>query len=171
MYNPQLDTFICVADNSSFNKAAEKLFVSSAAVIKQINALEAHLNIQLLNRTKHGVTLTPAGSVLYRHAKGIIEQSANAVAEARKFMNDADTTFCVGTSILNPCKPFMDVWYRVSDRIPEYKLHIVPFEDDHTEILTEIESLGEKFDSLVAACDSKEWLSCCNFLKLSEYKQ
>ena len=39
MYNAQLDTFICIADNGSFNKAAEKLFISSTAVIKQINAL------------------------------------------------------------------------------------------------------------------------------------
>lgn len=171
MYNSQLDTFICVADNGSFNKAAEKLFISSTAVIKQINALEAHLDMKLLNRTNHGITLTPAGSVLYRRAKNIIEYSANAVAEARQAMNVIDTTFCVGTSMLNPCKPFMDVWYRVSDRFPEYKLHIVPFEDDHTGILTEIESLGEKFDFLVAACDSKEWLSRCNFLKLGEYKQ
>lgn len=171
MYNSQLDTFICIADNGSFNKAAEKMFISSTAVIKQINALETHLDIKLLNRTNHGITLTPAGSILYRHAKNIIEYSANAIAEARKSMNVSNTTFCVGTSILNPCKPFMDVWYRISDRFPEYKLHIVPFEDDHTGILTEIESLGGKFDFLVAACDSKEWLSRCNFLKLGEYKQ
>ncbi|MBD5111563.1 MAG: LysR family transcriptional regulator [Ruminococcaceae bacterium] len=171
MYNSQLDTFICIADNGSFNKAAEKLFISSTAVIKQINALETHLDIKLLNRTNHGITLTPAGSILYRHAKNIIEYSANAIAEARKSMNVSNTTFCVGTSILNLCKPFMDVWYRISDRFPEYKLHIVPFEDDHTGILTEIESLGGKFDFLVAACDSKEWLSRCNFLKLGEYKQ
>ncbi|MDE7398368.1 MAG: LysR family transcriptional regulator [Oscillospiraceae bacterium] len=171
MYNSQLDTFICIADNGSFNKSAEKLFISSTAVIKQINALEAHLDIKLLNRTNHGITLTPAGSVLYRHAKNIIKYSASAVAEARQAMNISNTTFCVGTSILNPCKPFMDVWYRISDRFPEYKLHIVPFEDDHTGILTEIESLGGKFDFLVAACDSKEWLSRCNFLKLGEYKQ
>lgn len=170
MYNSLLDTFICAADNGSFNKAAEKLFISSTAVIKQINTLEAHLDIKLLNRTNHGITLTSAGSVIYRHAKKIIEYSANAAAEARKAMNAADMTFCVGTSILNPCKPFMDVWYRISDRFPGYKLHIVPFEDCHTEILTEIESLGEKFDFLVAACDSKEWLSRCNFLKLGEYK-
>ena len=171
MYNSQLDTFICTADNGSFNKAAEKLFISSTAVIKQINALEAHLDIKLLNRTNHGITLTPAGSVLYRHAKNIIEYSDNAVTEARKAMKSIDTTFCIGTSMLNPCKPFMDIWYRVSDRFPEYKLHIVPFEDDHTGILTEIEALGEKFDFLVAACDSKEWLSRCKFLKLGEYKQ
>lgn len=171
MYHSQLNTFICTADNGSFNKAAERLFISSTAVIKQINALEQHLNLQLFRRTNHGVTLTPAGSVLYRHAKAIIEYSTRAVAEAREAMNVSGTTFCVGTSILNPCKPFMDVWYRVSDRFPGYKLHIVPFEDDHDGILTEIEALGEKFDFLVAACDSKEWLSRCNFLKLGSYKQ
>lgn len=171
MYNSQLDTFICIADNGSFNKAAEKLFISSTAVIKQINALEARLDMKLLSRSNHGVTLTPAGSVLYRHAKNIIEYSANAVAEAKKVMKTVDTTFCVGTSMLNPCKHFMDVWDRISGRFPEYRLHIVPFEDDHTGILTEIEALGEKFDFLVAACDSKEWLSRCNFLKLGEYKQ
>lgn len=64
MYNSQLDTFICIADNGSFNKLAEKLFVSSTAVIKQINALEQHLNVKLFNRINHGITLTPAGSVL-----------------------------------------------------------------------------------------------------------
>ena len=28
MYNPQLDTFLCVAEYGSFNKAAEKLYIS-----------------------------------------------------------------------------------------------------------------------------------------------
>lgn len=28
MYNPQLETFLCVAECGSFNKAAEKLFIS-----------------------------------------------------------------------------------------------------------------------------------------------
>ena len=40
MYNPQLETFLCVAECGSFNKAAEKLFISPPAVIKQINLLE-----------------------------------------------------------------------------------------------------------------------------------
>ena len=35
MYNPQIKTFIVVADAGSFNKAAEQLFVSSTAIIKQ----------------------------------------------------------------------------------------------------------------------------------------
>lgn len=43
MYNPQLDTFLCVAESGSFNKAAEKLYISPPAVIKQINLLEESL--------------------------------------------------------------------------------------------------------------------------------
>ena len=33
MYNPQLDTFICVVEAGSFSKAAEELYISAPAVI------------------------------------------------------------------------------------------------------------------------------------------
>lgn len=83
----------------------------------------------------------------------------------------ADTTFCVGTSLLNPAKPFMDLWYRVNKDFPEYKLHLVPFEDNHEGILSEIGKLGEKFDFLIGVCDSKSWLSLCSFLPLGRYRK
>ena len=50
MYNHQLDTFIQVADAGSFSKAAEEMFISSTAVMKQINLLESSLEVQLFNR-------------------------------------------------------------------------------------------------------------------------
>ena len=40
MYNPQLETFLAVVESGSFNKAAERLYISPPAVIKQINLLE-----------------------------------------------------------------------------------------------------------------------------------
>lgn len=43
MYNPQLETFLCVVDSGSFSKAAERLYITPPAVIKQINALESNL--------------------------------------------------------------------------------------------------------------------------------
>lgn len=39
MYNPLLDTFIAVSDCGSFTKAAETLYISPTAVMKQMNAL------------------------------------------------------------------------------------------------------------------------------------
>lgn len=171
MYNPMLDTFIAVADLGSFTKAAEALYISPTAVMKQMNSLEAHLNLKLTERTASGAKLTPAGEMIYRDAKFIIDYSKKSVAAAYAAMHEADTTFCVGTSLLNPAKPFMDLWYRINSRFPDYKLHLVPFEDDHNGILSEIEKLGKKFDFLIGVCDSRIWLSLCSFLPLGRYRK
>ena len=64
----------------------------------------------------------------------------------------------------------MGLWYQVSENLPGFKLHIVPFEDDHQGILGEIAALGEKFDFLVGACDSRQWLDRCNFFPLGAYR-
>ena len=61
MYNPQLDTFICVVEAGSFSKAAEELYISAPAVIKQINSLENSLDLQLFERTHRGLIITEAG--------------------------------------------------------------------------------------------------------------
>ena len=52
MYNPQLDTFICVVEAGSFSKAAYKLYISPPAVIKQINSLENNLGVKKLSRER-----------------------------------------------------------------------------------------------------------------------
>ena len=171
MYNPLLDTFLAVADCGSFTKAADKLFITPTAVMKKMNVLEAHLNLKLIDRTPAGVDLTPAGKVIYRDAKFIMDYSKKSVAAANAATLDYDTTFCVGTSLLNPAKPFMDLWYKINQSFPDYKLHLVPFEDNHDGILSEIKKLGEKFDFLIGVCDSKAWLSICSFLPLGRYKK
>ncbi len=171
MYNPLLNTFLAVADCGSFTKAADKLFISPTAVMKQINLFEAHINLKLIERTPTGARLTPAGKVIYNEAKAIIDYSNRAIAKAKAETDNYNTTFCVGTSMLNPAKPFMDLWYNVNKDFPGYKLHLVPFEDNHEGILSEIKNLGEKFDFLIGVCDSKAWLSLCNFTPLGQYKK
>lgn len=112
MYNPLLTAFVCAADCGSFTKAAEKLYLSPTAVMKQINTLESHLQLQLISRTNQGIRLTAAGESIYADAKFLFDYSARAVRRARQRMSDYEKTFCVGTSILNPCKPFVDLWSR-----------------------------------------------------------
>lgn len=73
--------------------------------------------------------------------------------------------------MLNPAKPFMDLWYQVSQDFANYKLRLVPFEDNHEGILSEIMQLGTKFDFLVGVCDSRQWLDKCNMLPLGAYKK
>lgn len=169
MYNSLLDVLLCVADCGSFTKAAEKLYISPTAVMKQINALEQQLDLRLLTRTNHGVRLTASGESVYKDAKGMIAYSAQALERARRAAA-AQTVIRVGTSMLNPCKPFMDLWNRVNDRLPQFKIAIVPFEDDHAEILSVLDHIGATFDFLVGVCDSAAWMRRCSFYPLGEYR-
>lgn len=170
MYNHILDTFIAVADCGSFTKAARRLYISPTAVMKQINTLEEHLDMKLVERTPSGIRLTAAGSVIYQNSRFIIDYSQKTITNAKAALHAKDKTFFIGTSLLNPAKPFIDLWPHVNKYFSEYKLHLVTFEDNHKGILSEIEQLGKKFDFLIGVCDSKEWLRHCNFLELGRYK-
>ena len=86
MYNPQLDTFLCVVEAGSFSKAAEQLYISAPAVIKQINSLEASLGMKLFDRTHRGLVVTEAGQSIYNDAKYIIGYCKESVQRAKEAM-------------------------------------------------------------------------------------
>lgn len=130
MYNRTLDTFKVVADNHSFTKAAEILYISHTAVIKQINNLETHLGVKLFKRTNHGVTLTAAGQCLYDKTLEIMRFSEEAIQEIQNTHFASPTTLRVGSSQFYPCYAFMDIWDSISDLCPQYQLKIVPIKED-----------------------------------------
>ena len=102
MYNPQLETFLSVADSGSFNKAAEKLFISPPAVIKQINLLEEKLELQLFIRTHRGLILTKAGQSLYQDSKYMIQYCKDSVTRAKNAMQEGENLIRIGTSPMTP---------------------------------------------------------------------
>ncbi len=84
MYSRHLETFISVADSGSFSKAAEALYISSTAVIKQINLLEQELGLTLFERTHRGIELTKAGRSVYGDVKYLIRYSKDSITRAKK---------------------------------------------------------------------------------------
>lgn len=88
MYNPQLDTFICVVEAGSFSKAADKLYISPPAVIKQINSLEKNLGVQLFARTHRGLVVTAAGESLYQDAKYMVNYSKYEITPVEPYTSD-----------------------------------------------------------------------------------
>ena len=96
MYNPQLDTFIRVAEAGSFSKAAQESFITPTAVIKQMNLLESRLGLTLFHRSHQGLSLTRAGRSLlaaiscstlknqsHAPASPSVERSASSAWECR----------------------------------------------------------------------------------------
>lgn len=66
-----LETFIQVAELSSFTKAAERLGYSQSTISFQIKQLENELNAQLFERINHTVTLTERGKEILSYAHKI----------------------------------------------------------------------------------------------------
>ena len=56
----QLKVFSAVAENLSFTRAAERLFLTQSAVSHQIARLEREVGCSLLDRQGRAVVLTPA---------------------------------------------------------------------------------------------------------------
>jgi DNA-binding transcriptional LysR family regulator len=85
--------FVAVAEELSFTKAAERLFISQPALSKQIRQLETALRIRLLDRDRRTVTLTEAGAELLPRARRIVADWEDAERAATAA---AGTTLTVG---------------------------------------------------------------------------
>lgn len=169
MYNQQIKTFIQVADKGSLSKAAEDLFVTPASVMKQMNALEDRLDLKLLKRTNQGIELTDAGRYIYDAAKKIIVESEDAVQKAKAIEHRTLKTIRIGSSFLNPGKVLIDLWNKLSPDSTEYRFKIVPYDDDHDQIMSVVQSLGNKIDFMVGSFNSRQMLSISDFYELGRY--
>ena len=164
MYNHQLDTFIRTAELGSFGKASEALYISSTAVIQQINLLENLCGFRLFVRTNHGVKLTPAGKSLYEDAKTLIRFSEDALQKARLLAESSESTLRIGTSLLYKCRMLPDLWPKVNEIQPDLKFEIRPMKE-YENRTTVFSRLGLDFD-LFEGIYASAWKGSCRFLEL-----
>ena len=77
----QLEYFRAIADTGSINEAAKRLHMSQPPLSYQVKQLEEELGVQLLERTRKGVSLTEAGELLYARAENILQYAQSASIE------------------------------------------------------------------------------------------
>ena len=78
-----LHYFTVVAEELNITRAAERLNMSQPSLSSQIKGLEEELGVQLFIRGKRHLTMTEAGSLLYRRARQLLELSAQTRQEVR----------------------------------------------------------------------------------------
>jgi DNA-binding transcriptional LysR family regulator len=84
--NFRLKVFRAVAENMSFRKAGEKLYLSQPAVTLQIKALEDELSTSVFERSASGVKLTAAGKILLDYSERLsrlAEEAENKLANLK----------------------------------------------------------------------------------------
>lgn len=168
MYNPQLETFLCVAEAGSFNKAAERLYISPPAVIKQINLLEESLDLQLFVRTHRGLQLTEAGKSLQQDARYVIQYCKDSVTRARNAMQESTDVIRIGTSPMTPAQVLVELWPQLQQDCPTTKFQLVPFDNTLENAREILANLGQNIDVVAGVFDETMLnLRKCDGLEIS----
>jgi DNA-binding transcriptional LysR family regulator len=131
-----LKAFVTVVETGGFNRAADQLEASAAAVSRRVSGLEVALGVKLLHRTTRQIDLTEAGRQFYADVVNIIEsleQAEEKIQTGRETIKGnlriaAPLSFGVGR--IAPILPdFMK-------RHPELKVHL-QLEDHFTDLVAQ----------------------------------
>ncbi len=148
-----LQTFIAAADAGSFRRAADRMYITPSAVIKQIDALETEAGVELFERTAHGLNLTPAGRSLYNDGKMILEYAEKSLEKARSTADEELNVLRIGTSPVTGADLITDLWGSIYHAWPELKMQIIPFQNTPEQVSALFADLGSEIDVITGVCD------------------
>lgn len=80
----QLRYFVAVAEELHFGRAAERLSIAQPPLSRTISDMERQMGVSLLERTTRQVRLTPAGEVLLREARAVLDSIAAATRRTQR---------------------------------------------------------------------------------------
>ena len=72
----QLRAFVAVAEEKSYTKAGERLYMSHSTMSRAVSALEHELSLRHIITHKHDAGLTPEGEKLCEMAKKLLNMAA-----------------------------------------------------------------------------------------------
>ncbi|MGW2049858.1 LysR substrate-binding domain-containing protein [Streptomyces sp. NPDC001858] len=92
----QLTSFVAVAEELHFTRAAQRLRMTQPPLSRQIRQLEHDLGAELLNRSNKSVQLTPAGRAFLAEARSILRHSEHAALAVRQVSTGEAGSVTVG---------------------------------------------------------------------------
>jgi DNA-binding transcriptional LysR family regulator len=132
----ELESFVAVAEELSFTRAATRLRLAQPPLSRHVRALEDRLGVRLFERSNRSVALTAAGRALYAEVQGPLVQLERAAAAARRAAAGETGRLELGfvSSLLGPdlgelFRTFRaahpDVQLTLFDRIPHEQLRAI----------------------------------------------
>lgn len=92
----QLEYIVALADTGQFVEAAKQCAVSQPALSKQVQQVEEMLEVELFERSRPRVIVTPAGQEIVRRARRLLSQARELVNAASSFSGARHGTVRLG---------------------------------------------------------------------------
>nr|WP_276322064.1 LysR family transcriptional regulator [Paenibacillus thalictri] len=129
MNHQQLKSLLKIVECGSLSKAEEKLYITKAALKKQIDRLEQEIGFPLLVRTRQGISLTPAGEEFCRGTKKVLGDM-DSVIQRSWALATHEMTIRIG----NPHHPRLlleNAFNEFSRRFPHIKQQVILQKSSH----------------------------------------
>lgn len=166
MYDRRLDALVAAAELGSFAKAAKQLHISTAALVKQVNAFEAEHGITVFERSRQGVKLAPTGAPFIEDARALIRQADEMLRRARERERSGEAAVRLGVSVMCPGQKILDLWPRVHELDPSLKLELSPIGSIYDDRESIVRHLGERVDLVLTSYSPQRWDGLCRALSM-----
>jgi DNA-binding transcriptional LysR family regulator len=93
----QLEYFVAVAGELNFSRAAQRIHVVQSALSASVGRLEKELGVELFDRSKRQIVLTPPGEVFLQHAREVIHTAQRARSSVADYRDQLTGTVTLGT--------------------------------------------------------------------------
>lgn len=120
-----LRSFVAVAEERHFHRAAERLHIAQPALSQQIKRLEQELHAQLFVRTTRSVELTDAGRVLLDEARRVLAAADRATSAVQHAASGELGTVRIGFVASAALGLVPRILLAVQERWPKLDLQLV----------------------------------------------
>jgi DNA-binding transcriptional LysR family regulator len=117
--------FVAIAEERSFTRAAERLWVAQPGLSTQMRRLEAELGVKLFERHTRGVDLTQAGEVLLERARVALTAAETAAATGRDLEAGVIGSVRIGVAVGADWRLTPSLLQRFSRERPRVELTVV----------------------------------------------
>lgn len=119
-----LEAFWWISQTGSFNRAAERLYLTQPSVTARIQALEKELGQPLFERKPRGVRLTDAGRALLPHAERVLQDIRKARQAIADLVSASGGTLSVGCALTTSTYTLPEILARYKQRHPGVEIAV-----------------------------------------------
>lgn len=120
----QITAILCIAEEGSISKAAERLFITQSALNQQLLKLERELGVDLFQRLGRGVSPTYAGGVYIEAAREMLEIRNETYKMLGDIANVKKGEIAIAYTPERGSQKFLGVYPQFHEKYPEITFKI-----------------------------------------------